>query len=45
MLAVQLLEWGSAPELRDIPVPEPRGEQLLLEVTAAGLCPSVSGNG
>ncbi len=40
MLAVQLLEWGSAPELRDIPVPEPTGEQLLLEVTAAGLCRS-----
>ncbi|MFQ6392802.1 NAD(P)-dependent alcohol dehydrogenase [Nocardia sp. KC 131] len=40
MLAVQLTEWGSEPQLREIAVPEPRGAELLLQVTAAGLCRS-----
>lgn len=40
MLAVQLTEWGTEPQLRDVTVPEPRGEELLLQVTAAGLCRS-----
>ncbi|WP_406277518.1 NAD(P)-dependent alcohol dehydrogenase [Nocardia sp. NBC_00881] len=40
MLAVQLTTWGAEPVLRDIPVPRPRGEELLLQVTAAGLCRS-----
>ncbi|HEY5841822.1 MAG TPA: NAD(P)-dependent alcohol dehydrogenase [Mycobacterium sp.] len=40
MLAVQLTEWGSEPRLRDVAVPQPRGEEVLLQVTAAGLCRS-----
>ncbi len=40
MLAIQLTEWGRPPELRDVPAPEPAGEELLLQVTAAGLCRS-----
>lgn len=40
MLAVQLTAWGAEPELREIPVPRPRGEELLVRVTAAGLCRS-----
>ena len=40
MLAVQLTEWGCEPQLRDVPVPQPRGEEVLLQVTAAGLCRS-----
>ncbi|MGW5515666.1 NAD(P)-dependent alcohol dehydrogenase [Nocardia africana] len=40
MLAVQLTEWGRAPVLRQVPAPEPVGEELVLQVTAAGLCRS-----
>ncbi|WP_040795981.1 NAD(P)-dependent alcohol dehydrogenase [Nocardia higoensis] len=40
MLAVQLTAWGAEPEVRDVPVPRPTGEQVLLRVTAAGLCRS-----
>ncbi|MEV5838812.1 alcohol dehydrogenase catalytic domain-containing protein [Nocardia sp. NPDC052112] len=40
MLAVQLTEWGCEPQLRAVAVPEPRGAELLLQVTAAGLCRS-----
>lgn len=38
MRAVQLLEWGGLPHLRDVPEPKPVGEQLLIRVQAAGLC-------
>ncbi|GAA5055147.1 NAD(P)-dependent alcohol dehydrogenase [Nocardia callitridis] len=40
MLAVQLTEWGRPPALREVPVPRPRGAELLLQMTAAGLCRS-----
>ncbi|MGI5217937.1 NAD(P)-dependent alcohol dehydrogenase [Nocardia sp. CA-290969] len=40
MLAVQLTAWGAEPELREIPLPRPRGEELLIQVAAAGLCRS-----
>lgn len=40
MLAIQLTEWGRAPELRDVPVPDPVGKELLIEVGAASLCRS-----
>ncbi|MFC8043555.1 NAD(P)-dependent alcohol dehydrogenase [Nocardia sp. NPDC057353] len=40
MLAVQLTRWGAAPELREVPVPRPAGREVLLRVTAAGLCRS-----
>ncbi|MGF6884759.1 propanol-preferring alcohol dehydrogenase [Nocardia sp. GAS34] len=40
MLAIQLTEWGRPPEPREVPVPQPVGEELLLQVTAAGLCRS-----
>ncbi|GGG26025.1 oxidoreductase [Rhodococcoides trifolii] len=40
MKAVQLVDWGTPPQLRDVPDPEPVGEELLLRVDAAGLCRS-----
>ncbi|KQU44224.1 dehydrogenase [Rhodococcus sp. Leaf278] len=40
MLAVQLCEWGSGPEFREVPNPIPAGEELLVRVDAAGLCRS-----
>ncbi|VFA95609.1 Alcohol dehydrogenase [Nocardia farcinica] len=40
MLAVQLTAWGAEPEVRDVPMPRPRGEQVLVRVAAAGLCRS-----
>ncbi|MDQ0242130.1 alcohol dehydrogenase catalytic domain-containing protein [Arthrobacter bambusae] len=38
MRAVQLIEWGGSPLVRDVPKPKPTGEQLLIKVGAAGLC-------
>lgn len=40
MRAVRLLKWGAAPELVKIPVPRPTGAEVLLRVTATGLCQS-----
>jgi propanol-preferring alcohol dehydrogenase len=40
MRAVQLLEWEAPPELREVDVPEPGPGEVLLKVTAAGLCHS-----
>ncbi|MFC8436308.1 NAD(P)-dependent alcohol dehydrogenase [Streptomyces sp. NPDC057253] len=40
MKAVQYLRVGHAPELVEVPVPEPGPGQVLLKVTAAGLCHS-----
>ena len=40
MSAYRLLEWGGPAELVDVPVPTPRGRQVLLEVSAVGLCHS-----
>jgi alcohol dehydrogenase, propanol-preferring len=38
MRALRLTEWESDPELTEVPVPEPAGSQVLVEVDAAGLC-------
>jgi alcohol dehydrogenase, propanol-preferring len=38
MQAVRLTEWESDPVLTQIPVPKPQGEEVLVEVGAAGLC-------
>jgi propanol-preferring alcohol dehydrogenase len=40
MRALRLLKWGAPPELVEVPVPVPRGTELLLRVEAAGLCHS-----
>src|SRR3954465_6308732 len=40
MRAVQLVDWQAPPELRDVPVPEPGPGEVLLKITAAGLCHS-----
>ena len=40
MRAVRLQAWGEPPELVEVPVPQPVGDQLLLRVEAAGLCHS-----
>ncbi|MGU3432475.1 NAD(P)-dependent alcohol dehydrogenase [Actinomycetes bacterium M1A6_2h] len=40
MKAVQLVEWGTRPQLREVPDPVPAGTELLLRVDAAGLCRS-----
>lgn len=40
MSAYRLLDWGRPAELVDVPVPSPRGREVLLEVRAVGLCHS-----
>jgi propanol-preferring alcohol dehydrogenase len=40
MRAWRLLDWSTPPMLEEVPVPQPRGEQVLLRVEAAGLCHS-----
>jgi len=40
MLAVQLTGWGRPAEVREIGVPEPGPGEVLLKVSAAGLCHS-----
>ena len=40
MRAVRLTEWESDPVLAVVPVPEPRGSEILVAVGAAGLCRS-----
>lgn len=40
MRAVRLTRWESHPEVADVPVPQPQGAEVLVEVTAAGLCHS-----
>lgn len=38
MQALRLTEWESDPVLTEVPVPEPQGPEILVEVAAAGLC-------
>ncbi|MET7477430.1 NAD(P)-dependent alcohol dehydrogenase [Streptomyces sp. NPDC005648] len=38
--AVRLTRWGGPPELTEVPRPSPTGEEVLIEVEAAGLCRS-----
>jgi propanol-preferring alcohol dehydrogenase len=40
MPAYRLTSWGQSLELLDVPVPTPRGREVLLEVAAVGLCHS-----
>ena len=40
MRAWRLSAWGTPPELEEVPVPRPSGEQVLLRVEATGLCHS-----
>ena len=40
MRAVRLTEWQSDPVVSEVPVPEPTGSEVLVEVAAAGLCRS-----
>jgi alcohol dehydrogenase, propanol-preferring len=40
MRALRLTEWQSDPIVAQIPVPEPHGSEVLVEVGAAGLCRS-----
>ena len=40
MRAVRLTGWESSPELTEVAIPAPQGSEVLVEVTAAGLCRS-----
>lgn len=40
MKAVQFTAWQSAPEIREVPVPEPGPGEVLLKVAGAGVCHS-----
>src|SRR6201994_3067115 len=40
MRAIRLTQWQSDPVLSEVPVPEPHGSEVLVEVAAAGLCRS-----
>lgn len=40
MRSYQIVEWGRPIELREYPTPTPQGTEVLLRVTAAGICHS-----
>src|SRR5437867_4383889 len=40
MRAMQIIDWGKPLEAREYPDPEPKGEEVLLRVEAAGVCHS-----
>lgn len=40
MRAMQIIEWGKPLESREYPDPEPKGEEVVLRVEAAGVCHS-----
>jgi D-arabinose 1-dehydrogenase-like Zn-dependent alcohol dehydrogenase len=40
MRAMQIIEWGKLLEAREYTDPEPKGEEVLLRVEAAGVCHS-----
>jgi D-arabinose 1-dehydrogenase-like Zn-dependent alcohol dehydrogenase len=40
MRSYQIVEWGKPVELREHPTPTPKGTEVLLRVTAAGMCHS-----
>jgi D-arabinose 1-dehydrogenase-like Zn-dependent alcohol dehydrogenase len=40
MRSYQIVEWGQPIELREYPTPSPQGTEVLLRVTAAGICHS-----
>jgi len=40
MRALQYVAFGQAPEIREVPIPEPRPGEVLVKMTAAGVCHS-----
>ncbi len=38
MRALRVIGWESEPVITEVPVPEPHGSEVLIEVAAAGLC-------
>jgi D-arabinose 1-dehydrogenase-like Zn-dependent alcohol dehydrogenase len=40
MRAYQIVKWGEPLEERDVPTPEPKGTEVLIRVTASGICHS-----
>ena len=40
MRAMQVIEWGKPLELREYPTPEPTGKEVLMRITACGVCHS-----
>ena len=40
MRAMQVIEWGKPLELREYPTPEPQGKEVLVRITACGVCHS-----
>lgn len=38
MRAMQIVEFGKPLELREYPTPEPSGKEVLVRVTACGVC-------
>jgi D-arabinose 1-dehydrogenase-like Zn-dependent alcohol dehydrogenase len=40
MKAYQIVEWGAPLEEREVPVPEPKGTEVLIKITACGICHS-----
>jgi propanol-preferring alcohol dehydrogenase len=38
MTAFRLIGWQQPPEFQEVPVPTPRGDEVLVEVAAVGLC-------
>ena len=40
MKAYQITEWGQPLEEREVPIPEPTGTEVLIKVTACGICHS-----
>ena len=40
MKAYQIVEWGAPLQEREVPVPEPKGSEVLIKITACGICHS-----
>ena len=40
MRSYQIIEWGAPLEARDYPNPEPKGTEVLVRITASGMCHS-----
>jgi len=40
MRAYQIVKWGAPLEEREVPMPEPKGTEVLIRVTASGICHS-----
>jgi D-arabinose 1-dehydrogenase-like Zn-dependent alcohol dehydrogenase len=40
MKAYQIVEWGAPLQEQEVPIPEPQGTEVLIKVTACGICHS-----